>query len=693
MPPIIELERVGKVFRMHRGAGMLLGRGGLNDWLRGRANTTFDALRDITFTVEPGESVGIIGANGSGKSTLLKILAGVTAPSSGRVIVRGRVASLLELGAGFHPLLTGRENVYLNGRILGMSRADVDREFDRIVAFSGIEDFLDNPVDTYSSGMFVRLGFAVAVHSNPDVFLVDEVLSVGDEDFQRRCRERIGELREAGKTILFVSHDLSIVNTLCNRVILLSAGRMIVRPTPQETIDYYLRQVGRKRGIHALASDRVEAVFSHGRLSLYHDQHEVTASSGAQVHVRSLGQVHPSTTGDWEVTQRGPARCVAAGKMPRLPLVQHWDLELKDGRLIWSIAIEVEKPVPISGIDVNFYLPQRYTRWHYGEDSGDFPEILPHHHDYIPVAPSNRDIREIAVEPAPNSGSPRLIARLKSQGRPFLLQWANADYVMGCRVLQALAHASEEEAHVPAGRHPLAVIELDVGVSKEAVLDLARAFQTSRTVTRGALTYQFEQGLIRLLHEGEELTREVHVYTSMYIHNVWNDSPNLHWGPLTRDGDIVRVSGRSRRFPFLQHWVITPIDNGFALEVTLEVLETFDVQEYHASIGLRPEYNRWITEREQGTFPEFDPSNTDWIHLNKDYASGRRIEALSSSLPSVILELAAGDSRFTMTALNTGYTQSARVIQALCTPKSGRLVFDPGCHNLFCGKVYVHRPS
>jgi ABC-type polysaccharide/polyol phosphate transport system ATPase subunit len=691
--PVIELENVGKVFRIHRGAGMLLGRGGLGDWVRGRANAAFAALRDITFTVEAGESVGIIGANGSGKSTLLKILAGVTAPSTGKVTVRGRVASLLELGAGFHPLLTGRENVYLNGRILGMSRADVDREFERIIAFSGIEEFLDNPIDTYSSGMFVRLGFAVAVHSNPDVFLVDEVLSVGDEDFQRKCRERINELREAGKTILFVSHDLSIVNTLCNRVILLSGGRMIVRPTPQETIDYYLRQVGRKQGIHAFASDRVEAVFSHGRLSIYHDEHEVTASSGAQVHVRSLGQVHPSTAADWQVTERGPGRCVAAGKMPRLPLTQHWTLKIEENRLTWFIAIEVEKPVPISGIDVNLYLPQRYTRWHYGEDSGSFPEILPHHHDFLPVAPSDRDIRRVAVEPAAHAEAPRIIARLASQGRSFLLQWVNSDYVMGCRVLQALAHASEEEAHVPAGRHPLAVLELDVGVSREAVLDLARAFQTSRTVTRGALTYQFDRGLIRLLHDGEELTREVHVYTSMYIHNFWNDSPNLHWGPPTRDGSVLRVSGRSRRFPFIQHWVITPVDEGFMLDVTLEALETVDVQEYHASIGLRPEYDRWVTEGEQGTFPEFDPANTDWVHLNKDYSPGRRIEALSSSLPSVILEVAAGESRFSMTALNTGYTQCARVLQALCSPKSGRLVFDPGRHNLFCGKVYVNRPS
>ena len=220
------------------------------DWIRGRKVEPVMALRDVSFTVDPGESLGIIGANGSGKSTLLKILAGVTLPTEGHVTVRGRVASLLELGAGFHPMLTGRENVYLNAGLLGMRHAQVDEVFDRIVAFSGIGDFMDQPVDTYLSGMYVRIAFAVAAHVNPDIFLVDEVLSVGDEAFQRKCRVKIGELREQGKTIVFVSHDLGSVNSVCDRVVLLNRGQMISRGSPKETIDFYLRQIGHASGVH-----------------------------------------------------------------------------------------------------------------------------------------------------------------------------------------------------------------------------------------------------------------------------------------------------------------------------------------------------------------------------------------------------------------------------------------------------------
>ncbi|HNY86115.1 MAG TPA: ABC transporter ATP-binding protein, partial [Candidatus Hydrogenedentes bacterium] len=274
----IEVQHVSKSFPARRGARDLRGRGGLRDWILGRKSETFEALKDITFSVEQGETLGIIGRNGSGKSTLLSILAGVTLPSGGSVTVRGRIASLLELGAGFHPILTGRENIYLNAGLLGMRHAQTDAVYDEIVRFSGIGDFIDQPVETYSSGMYVRIGFSVAVHANPDIFLVDEVLSVGDEEFQRQCRRKIGELREQGKTIVFVSHDLGIVNTLCERVVLLSGGRMLDRGSTQKTINYYLRQVGAEKGIHNFSGGETEVTLCEGRVSVYHRGEELSAS-------------------------------------------------------------------------------------------------------------------------------------------------------------------------------------------------------------------------------------------------------------------------------------------------------------------------------------------------------------------------------------------------------------------------------
>ncbi len=188
---------------------------------------SFDALDDVSLRVEQGETVGLLGFNGSGKSTLLKLISGVMRPTSGSVRVRGRIAGLIEVGAGFHPDLTGRENVYLNGAILGMEEATIRSRFDDIVAFSEIERFIDTEVKHYSSGMFLRLAFAVAVHTDPEVFLIDEILAVGDEPFQRKCVEKVEALRAEGRTLVVVSHDLALVERLCTRGVVLQGGRVI----------------------------------------------------------------------------------------------------------------------------------------------------------------------------------------------------------------------------------------------------------------------------------------------------------------------------------------------------------------------------------------------------------------------------------------------------------------------------------
>jgi lipopolysaccharide transport system ATP-binding protein len=205
------------------------------------------ALRDVSFSVDAGEAIGLIGRNGSGKTTLLRLLAGIIRPNSGRVDVGGRVGSLLELGAGFHPDFTGRENVYLNGSIHGLSRATVRRHLDEIVAFAGLEQFIDLPVRTYSSGMAMRLGFAVAAHLEADVLLLDEVFAVGDEEFQRRCFGKIFEFKQRGGTIVFVSHDAAAVERLCERAVLLRAGRVEVDAPTHEALARYHRLLAAER--------------------------------------------------------------------------------------------------------------------------------------------------------------------------------------------------------------------------------------------------------------------------------------------------------------------------------------------------------------------------------------------------------------------------------------------------------------
>ena len=211
--------------------------------LKPEPESSIEALKNVSFAVHKGEAFGVIGRNGSGKSTLLKIISGILKPTSGYVSVSGRIAALIELGAGFHPEITGRENVYINGIMLGLSRKEIDRRFASIVDFSGIGDFLDQPVKTYSSGMYVRLGFAVAVHVDPEILLIDEVLSVGDEEFSAKCVAKIQEMKYRGVTLLFVTHQLDQVRKLCDRALWLDRGEPKAIGDPMRVVDGYLQEV------------------------------------------------------------------------------------------------------------------------------------------------------------------------------------------------------------------------------------------------------------------------------------------------------------------------------------------------------------------------------------------------------------------------------------------------------------------
>jgi lipopolysaccharide transport system ATP-binding protein len=259
MPVAIEADSLSKKYRLgeyHAAYGTLresLVHAGKR--LTGREHnkpaTEVWALRDVSFQVPEGQVLGIIGRNGAGKSTLLKILTRIAAPTSGRAEIRGRVGSLLEVGTGFNQELTGRENVYLNGAILGMKRREIERRFDEIVDFSGVAKFIDTPVKRYSSGMYVRLAFAVAAHFEPEIMLVDEVLSVGDAEFQRRCLGRMEELGNAGRTVVFVSHALGSIAQLCDRAIWIDSGHVVGDGKPAEVIADYLHQT------HSTGAERV----------------------------------------------------------------------------------------------------------------------------------------------------------------------------------------------------------------------------------------------------------------------------------------------------------------------------------------------------------------------------------------------------------------------------------------------------
>ncbi|MGF1606308.1 MAG: ABC transporter ATP-binding protein [Rhodothalassiaceae bacterium] len=323
MEPVIRVEGLSKAYRLGsrqaradtlaEALGQLV-RAPAHNFSRLRRLDTFStgtdaedilwALKDLAFTVSAGEVLGFVGRNGAGKSTLLKILSRITDPTAGRVLIRGRVSSLLEVGTGFHPELTGRENVYMNGTILGMRKREIDRKFDEIVAFSGVERFLDTPVKRYSSGMKVRLGFSVAAHLEPEVLIVDEVLAVGDADFQRRCLGKMQHVAGLGRTVLFVSHNLGVIENLCTRAISLEDGQMLKDGATSEVIQDYLGRMNPQdcSGFgddNPLRDSRGPARFIGGRI--LNDRGEATSyvQSGAAL-TFELDYVNPTNSATLE---------------------------------------------------------------------------------------------------------------------------------------------------------------------------------------------------------------------------------------------------------------------------------------------------------------------------------------------------------------------------------------------------------
>jgi lipopolysaccharide transport system ATP-binding protein len=352
---MISIESVSKRYRLGAvGTGTL--REDINRWwyrVRGqegralridetaRTGEEVWALKDVSLDVLAGEVLGIIGPNGAGKSTLLKILSRVTAPTSGRVTLRGRIGSLLEVGTGFHPELTGRENIFLNGAVLGMTRAEVRAKLDEIIAFSGCERYLDTPVKRYSSGMIVRLGFAVAAHLEPEILVVDEVLAVGDAEFQRRCMGKMHDVSRSGRTVLFVSHNMMAVQSLCTRAAVLKGGRVVAQGAVGDCIAQYLTASADPSGGHwsrpASSPTPAPLLFTDARLELQGEQPRHVLQITFTLRSSSP---HAKAFTAFDVLDAGGTSIMQA--VPRLD--PH--LEPREGEQRWRVAIDLPALVP-----------------------------------------------------------------------------------------------------------------------------------------------------------------------------------------------------------------------------------------------------------------------------------------------------------------------------------------------------------
>ena len=333
------------------------------------------ALKNINLEVYEGESVGIIGENGAGKSTLLKLLSNVTMPTSGKIEINGKVSSLLELGAGFHPYLTGRENIYLNGTILGLSKKEIDRKFDAIVEFSGLKDFIDIPVMKYSSGMYIRLGFSIAVNLDPDILVIDEVLAVGDLEFQQKSKKKILEFKDKGKTIVLVSHDLSIIRELCSKVYWLKNGSIYMEGDKEKLTLAYLIHVSAKLGFVNLTKGDLTVIFDKGKLIIFWKSIELTKNNCVTTYFVTSGLWQYSNLAWWEIKEISDDHFIAVGRWKLISIEQIWKVKLLSGEeILWEVEERILAPVEIKNETMNLRVTDRYKYYETEVEEGEFPD-------------------------------------------------------------------------------------------------------------------------------------------------------------------------------------------------------------------------------------------------------------------------------------------------------------------------------
>ncbi len=691
---ILSVQNVGKQYRLRRETGMfmkevlrrMLGRGKVDK---------FWALKDIDFDVKAGQSIGIIGPNGSGKSTLLRIIAGITTPTEGDVVVEGRVASLLELGAGFHPYLTGRENVYLNGALLGIKKEQISRNFDKIVDFSGIGEFIDMPVKDYSSGMFVRLAFSVAIHSDPDIFLVDEVLSVGDEEFQLRCRERIRELQHAGKTIVFVSHDLAQVNEICDELVLLQKGKMVRYGDADSTINYYLQTVGNQMGITTLQQGPVEAVFNNGRLSLFWNGHPLTKRMGLYASVLYRGGWHETTHAAWQVAQKSPAGFTAIGTAWRLPVEYRWQSRFVGERTVeTSIEMRTERRVELQQKHLSLLLRPELSRWVTACEEGSFDERHPDDQDWHPLTGASSTSSFLAAY-SDDERFPAVIERIVDRSPMDLSVVFNSDYVLDAGILQTAGSFTPGQLDSMAQSEfaPLGKVEITVDDDPAVMKRLIAEAVAARTVQAAELRAFFDRGRLHLFWHDTEFTVDKCGYTSILSAGMWHESITLSFDSQRTDDGALVAEGRMRRLPITQRWSVRALEPGsISWSIDFIVHEQVELDEWHTTLLVAPQYGRWFTPHENGEFPPIPAEQTDWIHVSHNMESGAWIAAETAEdglPPRVEFDFSGSPVARVPTAINTSYIEGGRALQSLEVRSGAHRILPPGEHHMFTSRIAV----
>ncbi len=463
---VIRVKNLGIRFILPQDRPSTLKEAFLNVMRRGNRRRALWALKGVDFSINKGETIGIIGENGSGKSTLLRILAGIYQSDEGKSVVKGRISALIELGAGFHEELTGRENIYLNGSLLGMKKKRIEAIIDDIINFSELQELIDIPIKKYSSGMLLRLGFSIAAFVEPEIILIDEVLAVGDYYFQEKCFAKIFEFKQQGKTIVFVSHDMSAIRRICDRVLLLRKGEIIRDGEVEQNIKAYLRLAGPREGTAIIRSKDLELIFNNGRLFILWREKEITNNKGGYNDLHYGSAWAHSINAEWKVIESNQNSIIAEGKFEFLKIIIRWELKLlADNKFSWTIFLIPQVKVPKFENHTNLLVTPEYMKWFSSDKKGFFPPIDGEDIDWkLVYNGQDRRLKYIGLEGKHGTELPQIKLEFKEFEKGDFRRVLNTNFELNSRSLHSLL-CRETPEKVELKKQPIKLFSALVSIS------------------------------------------------------------------------------------------------------------------------------------------------------------------------------------------------------------------------------------
>ncbi|MDP3041329.1 MAG: ATP-binding cassette domain-containing protein [Candidatus Omnitrophota bacterium] len=648
------------------------------------------ALQDASFSVEEGQAVAIIGENGAGKSTILKLIAGTFNADRGRVFVKGKVAALLELGAGFSDEFTGRENIFLNASLFGLSNEEINNKLKDIIVFSGIGRFIDAQLKSYSQGMFVRLAFSVAVHMDPDILLIDDTLAVGDGDFQRKCINKVIELQEAGKTIIFVTHDMNMARRLCKKGIVLREGKIVKEGPIENIISYYMETWGDKKGIAVIQKGDMEVVFNNGRFILRWEDKVITKDQGGYISFFLFGHRFNSPTADWQVEISEDQRIIAKGGWFNVPVTLSLDIRfLDDNQLQLSAVLVNNDNVEVDDLQVELLFREDYKEWFSSEHEGVFADHFFHekecelvYNDPLDklsgISPGNIENR--------NDSLPIVIIDAFGQAAESLCQILNSGIDIAARIIRLkMPKLRKGQSQGNGEEYCLAmkikIIASNMRVELEKYMSIAqeniaqqrqllrnrkKAAQEERLIfedSRFSLCVS-QNNFVHLYYNDRKLTRDPGITASLLIGKEWQDSVATQaWVEKISEKQIRIHNILWKKLPIIQTWTFSIKEQEVVnLMIKMEMPSFIKISELKVSIFLSNDYLKWFTGHEAGNFTK-DFDILLWKEVVPKNEKIKAIGVVSADLPAVILDL-SGNSRYTPCLYNSDQSFSAHVLQA-----------------------------